>query len=69
MLTIQNGRKKKPLTWDFDGKWGQVLAVAKLQLFAYALAEAPYQTRETYLAWARLAFEFAWVDQFPKIPF
>jgi hypothetical protein len=66
MLTSQNGRKQKPLTRDFDGQWGQTLAVAKLQLFAYALAEAPYQTRETYLAWARVVFELAWFDQFPK---
>jgi hypothetical protein len=69
MLTTQNGRKQKPLTRDFDGQWGQTLAVAKLQLFAYALAEAPYQTRETYLAWAQVVFEIAWFDEFPKQPF
>ncbi|KAG8706214.1 hypothetical protein FRC08_001207 [Ceratobasidium sp. 394] len=42
-------RKKKPLARDVSGIERQVLIVAKIHLFVYALVEGVYQTRATFL--------------------
>ncbi|KAG8745883.1 hypothetical protein FRC11_012927, partial [Ceratobasidium sp. 423] len=47
-------RKLKPLARDVSGLERQVLTMAKIHLFAFALAEGVYQTRATYLEWAGL---------------
>ncbi|KAG8733361.1 hypothetical protein FRC10_000286, partial [Ceratobasidium sp. 414] len=43
------GRKKKLLARDFTGIQHQILTLAKVHLFAFALSEGIYQTRATFM--------------------
>ncbi|CUA74763.1 Formin-like protein 20 [Rhizoctonia solani] len=45
-------RKPKPLARDVSGIDRQILTMAKIHLFAYALVHGIYQTRSKYLEWA-----------------
>jgi hypothetical protein len=38
----------------------QVLTIAKIHLYAYALREGPYQTRAVFKLWARAIWEETW---------
>jgi hypothetical protein len=77
MLNTQNpvrsrrrrNRKKKPLARDSIGLARQVLVVAKVHLFAYALSEGVYQTRVTYMKWAEMIHEKTWELLLPDIPY
>lgn len=35
----------------------------------YAIAQGPYQTRETFLKWAPLIYLLVWLKMFPAVPF
>ncbi|KAG8682729.1 hypothetical protein FRC09_016569 [Ceratobasidium sp. 395] len=61
--------KRKPLARDFSGYRGMVLALAKIHLFAYALAEGIYQTRLTFLAWAEEIHYYTWMMLLPKVKY
>ncbi|QRV95466.1 hypothetical protein RhiJN_23484 [Ceratobasidium sp. AG-Ba] len=56
----RRNRKKKPLARDSTGLAYQILVVAKVHLFAYALVEGVYQTRATFLKFAELIHEKTW---------
>ncbi|KAG8679717.1 hypothetical protein FRC08_016793 [Ceratobasidium sp. 394] len=62
-------RKKKPLARDFSGIRRHVLVVAKLHLFAFALAEGIYQTRLTFMEWAVEIHYETWKILLPKVPY
>ncbi|KAG9084474.1 hypothetical protein FRC06_004070 [Ceratobasidium sp. 370] len=62
-------RKKKPLARDFSGLKRQVLVLAKLHLFAFALAEGIYQTRLTFMQWAAEVHYVTWMMLLPKVPY
>ncbi|KAG8685851.1 hypothetical protein FRC08_012878, partial [Ceratobasidium sp. 394] len=62
-------RKQKPLARDFSGIQRHVLVVAKLHLFAFALAEGIYQTRLTFMEWAAEIHYETWKILLPKVPY
>ncbi|KAG8729428.1 hypothetical protein FRC11_008798 [Ceratobasidium sp. 423] len=62
-------RKPKPLAQDVSGiKW-QVLIMAKVHLFAFALVEGIYQTRATFLRWASAVHHATWQMDLPGRPY
>ncbi|KAG9090046.1 hypothetical protein FRC06_001242, partial [Ceratobasidium sp. 370] len=63
------GRKKKPLARDFTGIRRQILTLAKVHLFAFALSEGIYQTRATFMMWAALVHEATWHMELPDVPY
>jgi hypothetical protein len=48
------------LARDVSGIDRQVLVMAKIHLFAYALVEGIYQTHATFLQWASAVFLATW---------
>ncbi|CAE7088915.1 unnamed protein product [Rhizoctonia solani] len=62
-------RKPKPLARDVSGIERQVLIMAKLHLFAYALVEGIYQTRTTFLLWAKAVYYATWQMEVPDRPY
>ncbi|CAE7186747.1 unnamed protein product, partial [Rhizoctonia solani] len=62
-------RKPKPLQRDVSGIERQVLIMAKIHLFAYALVEGIYQTRATFLRWAAAVHEATWQIELPDRPY
>ncbi|CEL59040.1 LON domain serine protease, putative [Rhizoctonia solani AG-1 IB] len=62
-------RKRKPLARDFSGLERQVLVMAKIHLLAYALVEGIYQTRTTYLRWAKTVYQATWEMELPNQPY
>ncbi|KAB5588225.1 Formin-like protein 20 [Ceratobasidium theobromae] len=62
-------RKPKPLARDVSGIRRQVLIMAKLHLFAYALVEGIYQTRATFLRWAAAVHIATWQMELPGQPY
>ncbi|KAG8716654.1 hypothetical protein FRC08_009077 [Ceratobasidium sp. 394] len=62
-------QKKKPLARDSTGLSRQVLVVAKLWLFAYALQEGIYQNRATCFGWARKAHQAVWDLLLPELEY
>ncbi|EUC57341.1 hypothetical protein RSOL_219290, partial [Rhizoctonia solani AG-3 Rhs1AP] len=58
-------RKPKPLARDVSGIERQVLVMAKVHLFAYALVEGIYQTRATFLRWASAVHQATWQMELP----
>ncbi|QRV99082.1 hypothetical protein RhiJN_27101 [Ceratobasidium sp. AG-Ba] len=65
----RRNRKKKPLARDSTGLARQILVVAKVHLFAYALMEGIYQTRATFLRWAELIHEKTWGLLIQELPY
>ncbi|KAG9083275.1 hypothetical protein FRC06_004610 [Ceratobasidium sp. 370] len=63
----RRNRKKKPLARDFSGIRRQVLVLAKIHLFAFALAEGIYQTRLTFMEWAAEVHYETWKILLPKV--
>ncbi|KAB5588160.1 hypothetical protein CTheo_8399 [Ceratobasidium theobromae] len=61
-------KKWPPLARDVSGIQRQVLIIAKLHLFAYALVEGIYQTRATFLRWAAAVYEATWQMELPTTP-
>ncbi|KAG8719935.1 hypothetical protein FRC08_001596 [Ceratobasidium sp. 394] len=62
-------RKKKPLARDVSGIERQVLIMAKIHLFVYALVEGVYQTRATFLRWALAVYYATWIMELPDTPY
>ncbi|KAG9085386.1 hypothetical protein FS749_004458 [Ceratobasidium sp. UAMH 11750] len=62
-------RKKKPLARDVSGVERQVLVMAKIHLYVYALVEGIYQTRATFLRWAAAVYHATWMMELPDVPF
>ncbi|KAG8690901.1 hypothetical protein FRC11_008261 [Ceratobasidium sp. 423] len=62
-------RKPKPSQRDVSGIERQVLIMAKIHLFAYALVEGIYQTRATFLLWASAVHEATWQMDLPDRPY
>ncbi|KAG8735488.1 hypothetical protein FRC10_010463 [Ceratobasidium sp. 414] len=60
-------RKKKPLARDTIGVTQQVLVLAKIHLFTFALVEGIYQTQVTFLQWAALIHEETWRMELPDV--
>ncbi|GAB1527149.1 hypothetical protein RhiTH_010324 [Rhizoctonia solani] len=74
VLKIASGRrhriqKQKPLARNTTGVAYQVLVVAKIHLFAYALVEGIYQTRATFMKWAEMIHEETWGLVLPNLPY
>ncbi|KAG9081186.1 hypothetical protein FRC06_005745, partial [Ceratobasidium sp. 370] len=65
----RRNRKKKPLACDTTGVARQVLVLAKIHLFAFALVEGVYQTRATFLQWAALIHEETWRMELPDVEY
>ncbi|KAG9099405.1 hypothetical protein FRC07_010524 [Ceratobasidium sp. 392] len=65
----RRNRKKKPLARDSTGLARQVLVVAKIYLFAYALQEGIYQTRATFLNWAQNSHYETWALLLTKVEY
>ncbi|QRV76878.1 Formin-like protein 20 [Ceratobasidium sp. AG-Ba] len=65
----RRNRKKKPLARDSTGLAYQILVVAKVHLFAYALVEGVYQTRATFLKFAELIHEKTWGLLIQELPY
>ncbi|KAG9074955.1 hypothetical protein FRC06_010359, partial [Ceratobasidium sp. 370] len=65
----RRNRKKKPLARDTIGVARQVLVLAKIHLFAFALVEGIYQTRSTFLQWAALIHEETWRMELPDVEY
>jgi hypothetical protein len=61
--------KSKPLARDVSGVKCQVLIMAKLHLFAYALVEGIYQTRAMFLRWAAAVHVATWQMELPDRPY
>ncbi|KAG8716828.1 hypothetical protein FRC08_008739 [Ceratobasidium sp. 394] len=61
--------KKKPLACDTTGIARQILVLAKIHLFAFALVEGIYQTRATFLQWAALIHEETWCMELPDVEY
>ncbi|KAG8757969.1 hypothetical protein FRC11_004166, partial [Ceratobasidium sp. 423] len=61
--------KPKPLAWDVSGFERQVLIMAKVHLFAFALVEGIYQTRATFLRWASAVHHATWQMDLPGRPY
>ncbi|CAE7174718.1 unnamed protein product [Rhizoctonia solani] len=62
-------RKPKPLARDVSGIDRQILTMAKIHLFAYALVEGIYQTRSTFLRWASDVHEATSQVELPDRPY
>ncbi|KAF8593926.1 hypothetical protein BDV93DRAFT_516183 [Ceratobasidium sp. AG-I] len=62
-------RKQKPLARDLLGVIGQVVTVAKIHLFVYALIQGIYQTHATFLRWAVAMHEATWEMELPTTPY
>ncbi|EUC56335.1 hypothetical protein RSOL_172160, partial [Rhizoctonia solani AG-3 Rhs1AP] len=62
-------RKPKPLARDVSGLDRQVLIMAKIHLFAYALVHGIYQTRSTFLGWASNVHEATAQVELPSRPY
>ncbi|KAG9087126.1 hypothetical protein FS749_003142 [Ceratobasidium sp. UAMH 11750] len=62
-------RKKKPLARDVSGVERQVLVIAKIHLYAYALVEGIYQMRATFLRWAAAVYYATWMMELPDTPY
>ncbi|CAE6403487.1 unnamed protein product [Rhizoctonia solani] len=62
-------RKSKPVARDVSGIERQVLVMAKVHLFAYALYEGIYQTRATFMRWAAAEYEATWQMELPDRPY
>ncbi|KAG9087049.1 hypothetical protein FRC06_002757 [Ceratobasidium sp. 370] len=59
---LSRGRnRKKPLVCDVSGIERQVLILAKIHLFVYALVEGVYQTHVTFLRWALAGYHATWL--------
>jgi hypothetical protein len=54
---------------DSIGLARQILVVAKVHLFAYALSEGVYQTRLTFMKWAENIHEETWNLLLPDLPY
>ncbi|KAG8794670.1 hypothetical protein FRC12_022565 [Ceratobasidium sp. 428] len=65
----RRNRQPKPLARDFSGWKRQVLTLAKLHLFAYALLEGIYQTRLTFLQWAEEIHYETWMMLLPNVKY
>ncbi|KAG9075915.1 hypothetical protein FS749_012356 [Ceratobasidium sp. UAMH 11750] len=65
----RRNRKQKPLARDFSGVRRQVLVLAKIHLFAFALAEGIYQTRLTVMEWAEEIHYHTWMMLLPKVKY
>ncbi|KAF8600370.1 hypothetical protein BDV93DRAFT_510967 [Ceratobasidium sp. AG-I] len=65
----RRNRKKKPLARDLTGLARQILVVAKIYLFGYALQEGIYQTRATFLNWAQLSHHDTWSLLLTKVAY
>lgn len=52
-----------------SGLAGQVLLMAKIHLFAYALLNGVYQTRATYIRWATAVYHATWQMELPTTPY
>ncbi|KAG8721716.1 hypothetical protein FRC08_010852 [Ceratobasidium sp. 394] len=61
--------KQPPLARDFSGIRRQILTLAKIHLFAFALSEGIYQTRATFMMWAALVHEATWRMELPDVPY
>ncbi|KAG9075174.1 hypothetical protein FRC06_010235, partial [Ceratobasidium sp. 370] len=61
--------KWPPLACDVSGIERQVLILAKIHLFAYALVEGVYQTRATFLRWALAVYHATWLMELPTTEF
>jgi hypothetical protein len=57
------------LARDSTGLARQILVVAKVHLYAYALAEGIYQTRATFMKWAEQIHEETWDLLLPDLPY
>jgi hypothetical protein len=57
------------LARDSVGLARQILVVAKVHLYAYALAEGIYQTRATYMKWAEMIYKKTWELLLPDLPY
>jgi hypothetical protein len=57
------------LARDISGIERQVLTMAKVHLFAYALVEGIYQTRATFLRWASAVHHATWQMELPDRPY
>ncbi|EUC54039.1 hypothetical protein RSOL_027690 [Rhizoctonia solani AG-3 Rhs1AP] len=62
-------RKAKPLARDVSGIDRQVLTMAKIHLFAYALVHGIYQTRSRFLQWASDVHEATSQVELPDQPY
>ncbi|KAG9121338.1 hypothetical protein FRC07_002732 [Ceratobasidium sp. 392] len=62
-------RKQKPLARDVRGIDRQILTLAKIHLFAYAIFEGAWQTRATFLLWAEAVYYATWQMELPTTPF
>lgn len=62
-------KKWPPLARDISGIERQVLIMAKIHLFAYALVQGIYQTRATLLRWAAAVHEATWEMELPTTPY
>ncbi|KAG8732417.1 hypothetical protein FRC11_013817 [Ceratobasidium sp. 423] len=62
-------RKPKPLAQDVSGIERQVLVMAKVHLFTFALVEGIYQTRTTFLRWASAIHHATWQMELPGRPY
>ncbi|KAF8595489.1 hypothetical protein BDV93DRAFT_564336 [Ceratobasidium sp. AG-I] len=65
----RRNQKKKPLARNSTGLARQVLVVAKIYLFGYALQEGIYQTRATFLNWAQLLHYDTWSLLLTKVAY
>lgn len=54
---------------DVTGLQGQALTVSKIHLFAYAIIMGIYQTRATFLLWARAVHEATWEMELPTVAY
>lgn len=57
--------KWPPLARDVSGLERQILILAKIHLFAYALVQGIYQTRATFLLWAEAVYFATWQMELP----
>ncbi|KAF8756695.1 hypothetical protein RHS01_04272 [Rhizoctonia solani] len=62
-------QKQKLLVHNTNGIAYQVLVVAKIHLFAYALVEGIYQTCATFRKWAEMIHEETWGLVLPNLPY
>ncbi|KAG9093018.1 hypothetical protein FS749_015245 [Ceratobasidium sp. UAMH 11750] len=62
-------RKPKPLARDVSGVERKVLIMAKLHLFAYALAEGIYENRPGQIQWGMAVHRATWAMELLGIPY
>ncbi|KAF8602242.1 hypothetical protein BDV93DRAFT_509480 [Ceratobasidium sp. AG-I] len=62
-------RKPKPLARDVSGVSRQMLIMAKLHFFAYALVQGIYQTQATFIRWAASVYYATWMMELPTTPY